>query len=430
MNARHDHRPADFGEGTYLFATENGSRITWLSDAIGHYGAVVPALPSAAVLEERITLLQPQAVFLDFSADAAERSAALVQALRRDWPQLPVLAAGVVSDAASTLAALRAGVNDFVDLAGSPDAVVPTLAALMERRTGQKAVERGRALVVLGARAGLGVTTFATHLAAMLAEQFAPAAQPRDRAQPASQPAPRQAVALLDLGLPARDGLLYLNLQSEFSFVDGVVNLRRLDPTLLQTALAHHGSGAAVLPLPASLAQVREISHAESVSLIRRLVDFFDYQVVDLGGFGTVDFIAQTVKEADRVWVVCDQGIGSIVSTAAQLKELRERGVDTSAFALLVNRYDAQVSLAPRDIASRLGLALGPVLPARHTALLAAANRGALLSQTARSDPYVQALQAIVRTLAPQRRPAGATTAATAADRWSSLMHQITGKWK
>lgn len=428
MNARHD-RPTDFGEGTYLFASEIGAHISWLSDAIGHYGAVVPTPLASAALEERITLLHPQAVFLDFSADAAVRSSQLLEVLRRDWPQLLVLAAGPATDTASTLAALRAGVNDFIDLAGSPDAVVPTLAALVERRAGQKAVARGRTVALLGARPGLGVTTLATHLAAMLAEKISPSAsQPREKVPVADTQGSRQGVALLDLGLPARDGLLYLNLQSEFSFVDGVVNLRRLDSTLLQTALTHHGSGAAVLPLPASLAQVREISHAESVSLIRRLVDFFNFQIVDLGGFTTTDFIAQTVREADRVWVVCDQGIGAIVSTAALLKELRERDVDTSVFSLVVNKYDAQANLAPRDIASRLGLALGPVIPARATALLAASSRGILLSQAARGDPYVQALQGLVRGLLQQRRHTD--VAAAPNERWASLLTQIANKWK
>jgi hypothetical protein len=147
-------------------------------------------------------------------------------------------------------------------------------------------------------------------------------------------------VALLDLGLPARDGLLYLDTQSGFSFVDGVRNLRRLDQTLLHTALAHHSSGVAVLPLPASLAQVREISHADSVALIKRLTDFFDFQIADLGGFSTIDFVAQTVREAQRTWVVCDQSIGAIVSTANLLKDLRTREVDTTHLSLVVNKFD------------------------------------------------------------------------------------------
>ncbi len=197
----------------------------------------------------------------------------------------------------------------------------------------------------------------ATSLALTLNDQLAQAsARPQGRAS-------RQGVALLDLGLPARDGLLYLDTQSGFSFVDGVRNLRRLDQTLLHTALAHHTSGVAVLPLPASLTQVREISHADSVALIKRLADFFDFQIADLGGFSTIDCMAQTVREAQRNWVVCDQSIGGIVSTANMLKELRARGVETEHFSLVVNKFDNHVGLSAKDIAERLELPLQHVLP-------------------------------------------------------------------
>lgn len=211
----------------------------------------------------------------------------------------------------------------------------------------------------------------------------------------------RQGVALLDLGLPARDDLLYLGLKSEFSFVDGVHSMQRLDATLLQTALAQHTRGPAVLPLPSSLAQIREVSHAESVSLIQRLTDFFDVQIADLGGFTTVDFVAQVASSADQVWVVCDQSIGGIVSTAALLRELREHDINTRRLSLVVNKFEPFVNLPALDIANQLGLPLAHVLPARASALLAASCQGQLLAHTARNDPYVQVVSQMVRGLAP-----------------------------
>jgi pilus assembly protein CpaE len=223
--------------------------------------------------------------------------------------------------------------------------------------------------------------------------------------------------------------LLYLDTQSGFSFVDGVRNLRRLDQTLLHTALAHHTSGVAVLPLPASLAQVREISHADSVALIKRLGDFFDFQIADLGGFSTMDFVAQTVREARQSWVVCDQSIGGIVSTANMLKELRARSVDTERLSLVVNKFDSHVGLSAKDIAERLELPLRHVLPARSAQLLSAASRGEMLVRTARSDPYAQAVGGLTRSL--RQEYMSATGQPPAKDpRWVALMSQVTGLWK
>ncbi|MDH6169389.1 pilus assembly protein CpaE [Variovorax boronicumulans] len=422
MNAPRDSIP-ETGSETYLFASSNGSHITWLTDALGTLGSVVVLAPDTKSLDERIALLGPVAVFIDFSPEQSVMATQLHQRLKRDWPTLPVLATGNSAEPAAMLSALRAGVDDFIDMAAASAEAVTTLRALLDRRGTLQGGTRGSTLALLGARAGLGVTTLATSLALALNDQLVQApARPPGRSV-------RQGVALLDLGLPARDGLLYLDTQSGFSFVDGVRNLRRLDQTLLHTALAHHSSGVAILPLPASLAQVREISHADSVTLIKRLADFFDFQIADLGGFSTIDFMAQTVREAQQVWVVCDQSIGGIVSTANMLKELRARGVEIERLALVVNKFDGHVGLSAKDIAERLELPLRHVLPSRSAQLLAAASRGEMLVRTARGDPYAQAVTGIARSL--HQEYISATGQPPAKDpRWVALMSQLTGFWK
>lgn len=420
MNAPRDSLP-EVGAETYLFASPSSSHITWLTDALGRLGTVVMLSPDVKSIDERITLLGPVAVFLDFCGDNATAAVDLHQRLRRDWPTLPVLAIGISSEPATMLAALRAGVDDFIDMAAPPTDAVSTLRKLHDRRsTQQVGGTRGCTLALLGARSGVGVTTLATSLSLLLNEHLA---------QPAAQSGPRSArhgVALLDLGLPARDGLLYLGTQSGFSFVDAVRNLRRLDQTLLHTALAHHGSGAAVLPLPTNLAQMREISHADSVALIKRLGDFFDFQIADLGGFSTIDFVAHTVKEANSTWVVCDQSIGAIVSTANMLKELRTRGLETDQMSLVVNKFDSHVGLAAKDIAERLELPLRHVLPARSTQLLAASSRGEMLVRTARNDPYSQAIAGLARGL-HQEYTSGSSPQPAKDPRWTALMSKVTG---
>ena len=397
---------------TYLFASENGARITWLVQALQRHGSVQPIAMTPQALDERIAASAPRAVFLDFSEPHAAASATLHQHLRRDWPALAIVGTGVASDPATLLAGLRAGVDDFIDMAASPRDAETTLIALLDRRSAREAAVRGRTVALVGARAGLGTTTLAASLALLMQDATSGA-------------------ALLDFGLPARDGLLYLDTQSSFSFVDGVHNLRRLDQTLLHTAFAHHAGGTAVLPLPPSLTQIREISHADSAALIRRLADFFDYQFIDLGGFTTVDFIARTVAEADRTWVVCDQSIGAVVSTANLLRELETRGVETQRFSLVVNKLDPAVSLAARDIAARLRLPLAHVLPMRRTALLTAAGRGEMLVRTARNDPYTQAVTGMVKALQREfATPCTNPPAAPAASPWNSFMSQIKKRTK
>jgi pilus assembly protein CpaE len=106
-------------------------------------------------------------------------------------------------------------------------------------------------------------------------------------------------------------------------------------------------------------------------------------------------------READQIWVVCDQSIGGIVSTAAMLRELREHDVSMQRVSLVVNRFEPFVNLPALDIANQLGLPLAHVLPARATALLAASCQGQLIARTARNDPYMQAVGQMARGLLP-----------------------------
>ncbi len=412
--------------GVYLFASDSGEHAGWLNAAMGQLGQVTTVALEERVLNEHIQATSPRSVFLDFSGSQGLRSTRLATSLRRDWPELLLIGMGHATEAQTTLAALRAGVDDFLDVDGPTSEALPVLQDLMARRQGVRSTlpqTKGRTVALLGARAGLGVSTLACNLAALLQAQRSAV-----QARTPGRTAQRHGVALLDLGLPARDDLLYLGLKSEFSFVDGVQNLHRLDTTLLHTALAQHESGAAVLPLPASLAQIRAISHAESVSLIQRLTEFFDMQIADLGGFTSVDFVAHVARGADKIWVVCDQSIGGIVSTAALLRELRDHDVNLQQVSLVVNKFEPFVNLTALDIANQLGLPLAHVLPARASALLTASCQGQLLARTARNDPYVTAVDQMVRSLTPLMEGAVAGDGADVHGK-TPRMTQMLNKW-
>lgn len=405
---------------SYLFVSSSGPAVQWLTMALVVEGIVVPVTPEPRALEERITALSPLAVFLDFSGAQALAAASLHQRIKRGWPHLPVLATGSAAEPAAMLAALRAGVDDFIDTQASPADALRALRALLDKRQQPQEGARGKTLSLLGARVGMGVTTFAASLALCLQDLRGRAA----RAQAGRTTG--RGVALLDLGLPERDGLLYLDTASEFSFSDAVRNSRRLDQTLLQSAVAHHGSGVAVLPLAAGAAQSHEVSPADSLALVRRLGNFFDFQIADLGGSTGMDFIAGTARSSDQVWLVCDQSTGGIVSTAQLLKELRARGLESERMGLVVNRFESKVPLSAQDIADRLGLPLRHVLPARGAQLLAAASRGEMLVRSQPADAYAQAVSGIARQL--QQEFAGATTQAKAPAR-GGLLSQIAGSW-
>jgi pilus assembly protein CpaE len=397
----------------FVFASNDAKHLLWLGETLHTVGAVETAALDATVLIQQIGVVNPLIVFLDFTGMQAALASETAAAVHACFPELPMVALGATADAGSALAALRAGVRDFVDVGGAAaDALQVTRDVLSNLPA--PITRRGKLTVILGARVGLGVTTLAANLSVLLQTRR----DIRDRRQEprqgaaatsgtngangmAGNPGPSgtpgsRAVALLDLGLPAHDGTLYLNTRCAFNFVDAVRNLRRFDQTFVHTALSRHASGLALMTLPFDLAEMREVSYAGAVGLVNRLRSFFDQQVVDLGGFSNNDFTAQMARAADEVWLVCDQSVASIVSAVALLEELRIREVDTAAIGLIVSKFDAALNLAAEQIAERLQLPLTAVLPARAVTIGRAINQGRLLAESGGRDPYVRTLEILL----------------------------------
>ncbi|WP_089339470.1 fimbrial protein [Burkholderia singularis] len=384
MNARTQSLAEPAVTDYFVCASPDREHVRWLAQTLVAAGAVEAASLEPAALAQRIAGVNPAIVFVDFSGGHAQAASAAAAAVRVAQPMLPIVALGSLAEPESALAALRAGVRDFIDISASADDALRITRGLLDH-VGEQPSRHGKLVALLGARAGMGTSTLAANLAVLLQKRTA---------------AHGRQTALVDLGLPAGDGALFLNTRCEFDFVEAVRNLRRFDRTFVNTALARHASGVALTTLPPSLAGLRDVSYASCVGLLNRLRAFFDHQIVDLGGFSNRDFVAQAAGAADEAWLLCDQGVASVVSAVELLESLRDAGVSTDALRLVVNQYDAALGLSPAQIAERLGIALTATLPSRRVPIGHAANRGRLIVDDAERDPYVRALEPLVERLA------------------------------
>jgi pilus assembly protein CpaE len=371
----------------FLCASPDAARIDWLRRALADAGTVEAAPCDDLALVARIGERPTAIVFVDFDVNAD--ASALAQSARNAYPDVPIVALGMLSTPAPALAALRAGVRDFADIGDPPSDVAAIVRRLAEERPaprGEPTSRHGKVTVLLGARVGVGVSTLAANLAVSLHRRGAHAGR---------------TTALLDLGLPAADSALLLDTRSELHFVDAVRNLRRFDETFVNTAFARHASGLALTALPADLAEMRTISFASAVSLLTRLRAYFDHQIVDLGGFSNLDFIAQTLEAADEAWLVCDPNVASAVSAMSLVDALRpaDENARPAKLGLIAGKFDASLNFGADQLAERLKLPLVAVLPERAQALGRAINQGRLLAECAERDPYVRALAPLVARL-------------------------------
>ena len=140
------------------------------------------------------------------------------------------------------LAALRAGVQDFLDVDGPVQAAHQTVIDLIKRvPPSASGMPNAPLTAIMSARAGLGSSLMASHLAWYLQKRLhGTTAVPGKDATPREISNETLDGLLIDLGFPSGDCGLYLGTLGDFDFIEAVNNLRRFDRRLASTGLARH----------------------------------------------------------------------------------------------------------------------------------------------------------------------------------------------
>lgn len=358
-------------------------------------------------------------VLLDYCGGNASYSTDIARQLSH-MASLPVLIGiGTTGPEQAThlLAAMRAGVRDFIDVDNTSAQMLEVFdhacATQAPARTSVAAPPEpqptGRLIVLLGVRAGVGTSTLTTHLGVTLAEQNPPAL---DNGQPQGW------LLLLDLGQPSADAALYLGTESHFSYEEALRNVERMDPTFAASAFAHHPSGLALLGTTSGTL----LKKHEPTALLDRLRSVFPLTLCDTGGLPIQLMPTSLLKNASEIWLVTDQAIGSLVSLDQTMRELEQRGVRDARLQLVVNRYDPNGGLADTQIAQRFNLPLLATLPDRSRVLRSCAGLGRLLTDAAPRDPYLKALLPLLQRIDRRRAGPAAPTPTSPLARLASLL--------
>jgi pilus assembly protein CpaE len=310
-------------------------------------------------------------------------------AFKRRNPRTGVVIVVPALDPAIMLAAMRAGVTEAL-----PDPVSPAdLRAAVERLAGGdgQGGGRGKTLAFVGAKGGVGNTTLAVNIAAVLA-------------------AGRRAnVLMVDLHITGHgDAALFLGVEPRFSIVDALENVNRLDGTFLRSLVTTSKSGVDVLASPA-LPSVRYPDGQDLRALLERLSSQYDYVVLDMprSDLGLID----SIEPVAAVCLVLNQELPT-VRRASQIASLLRQRYGKDRVGAVVSRYDARADIGQDDIERVGGLPVWAVLPSDYRRAVAAANVGRpiVAEPTSRLASAIQDLSRKLAGMAPDeaREPAKA----------------------
>ena len=366
---------------------------------------------------------QPNAVLIQFDPCCIDAAVALSAQLQASYPQIPRLAIGRTRHAQCMLAALRTGVQDFIDIDGSVDNAQQVVHQLLDAPpAGGVQLSRAPQTALVSARAGLGCSLLAAHLSAHLQARL-------QWPQPA--PAPSAAASstdealsslLIELGHPGGDCAIYLNTPGEFGFADAVHQQHRLDRRMAQSAIARHASGLRLLTLAL---QPQVLASGDVQALLNRLGHYFRHVVLDLGACDSPQLLKDVLPGASEVWVLCDQSVASVVGTAQLLRQLEMLQVPRERLRLIVGRHDKRLELSAAQIARQLQLPLLAQLPERRRELSRVVDQGRLFTPQQRREPYVQAVAQLVRRLLADHHPEMALPDSAAAHPLTRLLQRL-----
>lgn len=213
--------------------------------------------------------------------------------------------------------ALKIGVREFIAQPINPEELRSALLRYKERREKRKVVKisqkKGKVIIFLGSKGGVGTTTVTVNLAANLVESGG------------KKNKEKHMVSIIDMNLLSGEVPLFLGLKSSFDWVEVMKNMSRMDATYLMGVLSKHSSGVYILPPPVRLTKENPISDFVMLPLLKLMRTMFDFIVID-GGKSLSSIPREIFRMADTVLLVTNICLPCLINLKRYLSTFREFG--------------------------------------------------------------------------------------------------------
>jgi len=357
-----------------------GSEIVWLEAECSRYefflDVVRESNPDIAVV----------------SVDAGSRQALeLIRKIQSEYPSVIVLAASPTTDGQTILGAMRAGAKEFLPIPITKEELDTTLL-----RVGGSILASGNGrtrsceiIAIAGATGGVGSTSIAVNLAAILCDQ------------------PGNSVVLLDLDLALGDADVFLDAIPEYTLADVTLNTSRLDLQLLKKTLTKHSSGLYLLSRPVELQEAQHIRPDGISKVIGLLKNSFTHVIIDLSkSYTNIDMAALQV--ATDVILVTQLDLPCLRNVVRLLVSFEEFDPLPSKTHVIVNRAGLGAGqISPKKATEILGREIFAQIPNDYRTMVEVRNNGVSLIEHAPKAAITVALRDLLAKLSQSEVPKG-----------------------
>lgn len=224
---------------------------------------------------------------------------------------------------------MRAGAREFLTLPLEQGVVEEALVRAAARqpvvRTAKK--KAGKLFGFMGSKGGAGATMLACNFAVALAKESG------------------EKTLLIDLDLPLGDAAMNLGIAAEFSAVDALEAVDRLDGRFLSELLVKHSSGLWMLGAPGKFIQYKANSEAVN-RLLNVARNEFENVVVDMGS--KLELMGTTAyKEATTIYLVTQASIPELRNSNRLVQQFFVGAVPK--LEIVLNRYESRALSLPEE---------------------------------------------------------------------------------
>jgi pilus assembly protein CpaE len=298
--------------------------------------------PAAEALGMRLRQVRPQVLLLDVETDLAA-AVALIRHVVAAHPDVHAVGLHNANDAEAILQTLRAGAVEFLHAPFDPVTQREAAARIRRLLAPEPApASEGQVIGFASAKPGSGSSTLATQTAFALHRLTG------------------ERVLLADCDLTGGTIGFYLKLSHNYSVVDALQHVERLDGALWGSLAVQHG-GVHILPSPAMPYAERLVP--ERLKLLAEQARLaFDWVILDLPPvFSRTTLLA--LAECDRAFLVSTAELPSLHLTRKGLVALEQLSFPRERFRVVVNRAGGSEEMSAADMEKLFGCAVHARMP-------------------------------------------------------------------
>lgn len=290
------------------------------------------------------------------------------------------------------LPALRTGAKEFFQ---QPVVFKEVVDAFMQVAAGKKTsleskppAQRGKIFSVLGAKGGVGTTTFAVNLATEL--------QAQDK---------EKLVALIDLNRLVGEVPLFLDLETDFNWEEIGKNINRLDAAYLKSAMVRHASGVYVMPAPNWIESETSLPPDFLMQILKVMQDSFAFIVIDSGMYLDEESF-KIFEKAEVVFLISTLNLPCMIN----VKRIKASipafgGIGDSKVRVIANRFEKKTQISVAEANKMIGGEIAATIPNDYGLTMTAINNGKVLAEVDKNAGVVKAYRSLVESLGEKSEP-------------------------